>query len=597
MKSGSLPLMSIAAILLTGCPLPPYGDGPPPGCQGPGCYGDDDDDGCGGWSGSGGTGGYAGSGGKAGSGGYGGGQPDPPRPRIGLDEYLQRLRLDAQTVPRFEQADLVYVDLHALYNSERYADDELAAAANATLKLLNQLDVFSTSPTTSGAAVILDDNNRPLAVRFNPARFNLDKVNDVERFIIRPNDRQDISNLFSCAIPSIPLLDFVHKGASDDVFNVFGNEGDGTVESAYSNIALRKLLVQTGFLNEDQLVFDPISREDFIANGFTSISNVNLYQALEALDPNNFNRGQLDLTYNGSNDNDSANMVRGALLNSGVSAANRVVDRLPQGSGSFGTTYLTFDVLAFNNPGDNSDIFEARFIGPGNPPGDPLVRPFDGFLPFEAVGGEGIYQLPNQMLGYLMFNANFNLITRLPSDVVFDGSEQGSAISSASCNGCHSRFTIPFTDAMLPAIIAGEPGEVDSFGYALKRAQPQNDWDFTFENDAQIYADALRNVYFATDEFGDLPDGVSFFSKTYQNDLSLEDIVDDLGLPDVETLIDRIKDNTDILADLAEGSISRENYVANYQVFVEQVAGQNEDFLRGCVAREVEDTGDFDGRD
>ncbi|HEU4409390.1 MAG TPA: hypothetical protein VFS43_29290 [Polyangiaceae bacterium] len=583
--------MSIATVLLTGCPLPPYGDAPPHGCQGPGCYDDDDDDdGCGGWGGKGGYGGgggYAGGGGKAGSGG--GGLPE--RTPIALDEYQQRLRLDLATVPRAEQADIVYVEFHAAYNNPNYNDDELGVLANATLKLLNQLDVLSNSAGTAGAAAVLDNFGRPIAVRFNPSRFNLDKQRDIVDTIVRLAHRQDVNNPFSCDVPAVPGLDFLHLAANDDVFDpIFQN-----FESVYSNVGLRKRLVQAGVLGPDQLVFDPVSEAQFLANGLTNVANVTLYDALAAVDPLNFNRPTLDLLYNDVGDRER--LVRGCLLQSNVSAGNRCIDRLAQSTPSNGAAYLTFDVLAFNNADPSKDFFAAAFVGPGNPAGDPLVRPHDGIEPFAIDGGAGIYQLPNSMLGFLGFNANFQLVSNAPPyNAALGGGDLASGSNSSSaCNSCHSGFAIPFRDTIRDAIEFSQ-GSADEFGYILKRSQDQEAWDATFEIDAVSYADALREVYFVRSESGELADGIWSFGQAYKRDLSFEDAAVELGLPDGETFLDLL-DNTGLGGEFGDGAISRESFVLNYQALVDQVASSDLDFLRGCVARdtsEVEDlpTGD-----
>jgi hypothetical protein len=603
MKSGSLCLMSLAALLLTGCPV--YGDAPT--CNGPGCYDDDDDDWCdddddhggsggyGGYAGNAGSGGYAG---KAGSGGYGGGS-NPPRSPIGINEYLQILRLDAASVPRAEAADLLYVDFHAAYNNNRFGDAELGAFANATLKLLNQLDVRATAPNGQGAVIVLDDRNLPLAVRVNVASFNLDKQRDILDTVVRLSNRQDSNDPFFCEIPTIPGIDFLHIAASDDVFNPLGDNGQGTFESGYSNIALRRLLVDAGLLAEEQRVFDAITVQQFINNGFANVSaNVGLYDALAAVDPVNFDRQALDTLYNVNQDD--SRLVRGCLLNSNVSAANRCIDRLTQSAPAAGATYLTFDVFPFGNGGANHDFFEAAFRGPNNPPSDPLVRPGGGPDPFVVDGGEAIYQLKNSMLGFLTFNGNFQLLSN-GLNPEFGNPTTGSGITNATCSYCHSSFTIPFTDAMLPTLI-GAPGNPD-FEFAFKVAQSQDSWDTTVTIDAAYYQEALRNVYFVQSEYGELPDGIWSLGKQYMNDLSTEDVVAELGVHSAEELIDALYNSTepdafDLANQLASnGGISRENFTRNYQLLVELIATGNEDFLRGCVVREASDPGDFPDED
>jgi hypothetical protein len=519
------------------------------------------------------------------------------RSRIALDDYLSLLRLDASSVSRAEQNELVYIDFHAVYNNNRFSNAEMNAFANASLKLLNELDVFSTTANRTGVAVVYDDQNIPIAVRFNPARFNLDKQRDIVDIIVRLDNRQDINNPFPCDIPAVPVLDFLHISASDDVFNPLLDEFD----SGYSNIAIQKLLEKEGILSPDQRVFDPISRNQFIANGFTNIANVSVFDVLKGVDPINFDRQVLDVLYNDGSDDER--IVRGCLLNSNVSAANRCIDRLSQSSPSGGATYVSFDVLSFGNVNLNQDFFEAAFVGPANPANDPLVRPQDGFQPFEIDGGEGIFQLQNSMLGFFVYNANFVLVSNPPQYAVqnLGNLERGSAIAVSACSYCHASYTIPFEDAVLPTLLGSKNGrEFAEAGFAFKLAQTQDDWDATFDVDAQYYQEVLRNIYVSKSENGDLADGIWTLGIQYLNDLSNDDIVAELGLFNVDVLADRVDNITDLSADLAAtfgGGLSRENFTANYQVLVEQVAASNEDFLRGCVAREASDVGDFGDQD
>jgi hypothetical protein len=519
------------------------------------------------------------------------------RSRIALDDYLSLLRLDASSVSRAEQNELVFIDFHAVYNNNRFSNAEMQAFANATLKLLNELDVLSTTTNRAGVSVVYDGQNIPIAVRFNPARFNLDKQVDINDIIVRLDNRQDINNPFACDIPAIPVLDFLHIASSDDVFNPLAD----MFEAGYSNIVVKKLLVNEGLLDPNQNVFDPISRLQFIQQGFTNFANTDVLSVLQAVDPINFKRDVLDVLYNDGSDDER--IVRGCLLNSNVSAANRCIDRLSQSNPSGGASYVSWDALSVGNINTGEDFFAALFVGPAAPANDPLVRPTDGVTPFVIDGGEGIFQLPNSMLGFFAFNGQLQLFSNPPTYAVqnLGNLERGSAIAVSACTYCHASYTIPWEDAVLPTLLGSKNGrEFTEAGFAFKLAQTQDDWDATFDVDAQYYQETLRNVYVSKSENGDLADGIWSLGIQYLNDLSNDDIVAELGLFNVDILKDSVDNITDLSADLAGtfgGGLSRENFTVNYQVLVEQVAGSNEDFLRGCVAREASDVGDFGDND
>lgn len=521
------------------------------------------------------------------------------RSRIALDDYLSLLRLDASSVSRAEQNELVYVDFHAVYNNNRFSNAEMVAFANATLKILNELDAFSTSTNRAGVSVVYDEQNVPIAVRFNPARFNLDKQQDIVNTIVRLDNRQDINDPFACDVPAIPVLDFLHIAASDDVFNPI----DDTFESAYSNIVISNLLEKVGIFQQgaNQLVFEPISREEFIANGFANISNVSVFDVLTGIDPINFDRQVLDVLYN--NGSDDERIVRGCLLNSNVSAANRCIDRYTLSTSRGGAAYISWDILSFENSNQNKDFFEAGFVGPANPPGNELVRAQDGFNPFQVDGGEFIGQLKNSMLSFAVFNGNFQILSNPPTEAVLnlDNLERGGEISVSACSYCHSSYTIPWTDSILPTLLGSKNGrEFGEAGFAFKFAQTQEVWDQTFDIDSQYYVEALRRVYYTQSENNDLADGIWSLGKQYMNDLSIEDILAELGLINEEVFFDALDNIVDLGADISQafgGGLSRENFTNNFQALVEQVATGNEDYLRGCIAREVSEVGDFGDQD
>ncbi len=519
---------------------------------------------------------------------------------ISLDTYLRRLRREASKFSRAEQNDLAVIDFHQVYNNERFSNAEMQAFANASLKLLNELDVFSTTANRAGIRVAFDDENLPIGIIFNPKRFNLDKQKDIVDTIVRLSNRLDRGDEdFICDIPSIPVLDFLHIASSDDVFNPL----DTTFESGYSNIALQNLLEKEQLIAPDQLVFNAIPLAQFVQNGFTNIAvDIDVFDVLQAIDPTNFNRDDLRTLYNAGNDRER--LVRACLLNSNVSAGNRCVDRLSQSNPTGGSTYLSWDILSVGDVNTFNDFFAAKFVGPANPPGDELFElNQDGFNPFVVDGGEGIFQLPNSMLGFFVYNGNFDILSNPPTYAVLNTGnlERGNFISASACTYCHQSYTIPFKDEIRNAIENSADGsEFGEAGFAFKISQSQENWDAQFALDSQYYEETLRNVYVARSESGELADGIWSLGSQYMNDLSNADIVAELGLLDEEDLKESINNITDLQGDLTSvfgGGMSRENFTINYVALVKQVAASNEDFLFGCVAREASDVGDFGDTD
>jgi hypothetical protein len=516
------------------------------------------------------------------------------RTGISISDYLEQLRLGISRLNRPVQAQTVVIDFRSVFNNNRFSDAELDSFANATIKLLNELDVRSGSLNQTGAALIRDlDANRPLAIIFNADSFGLDKQQDIIDTIVRLDNRQDPNDIFECDVPTIPVLDFIQIAAADDFFNPILEEFD----SGYSNIAIIKLLEDAGFAQKGDKFFNPIPAQQFIANGFTNIANFNLFQLLEAVDPNTLNRPTLDALYNDASEDER--IIRGCMLNSNVSGANRCIDRYTT-SRSFNTSaWISWDILSFENAGDQKDFLAAGFVGPNAPANDPLLRDGEGLNPFKIDGGELIFNLKNQMMGFAVFNGNFQVLSDPPTQAVLnlDNIERGSEISVNACTYCHAAYTIPFVDIMFPTIIEARNGFTpEEVGFAFKLGESQDKLDSIFGLDAQDYTEALRRIYFTKGINGDLGDGIWTLGKQYNNDLTIEDAAAELGFSRVESLQDAIDNDTNLLGDLpglATGAgVSRENFTRQWAKLVRQVSLGNEDYLFGCLQRVVSDAGD-----
>ena len=517
------------------------------------------------------------------------------RQGIGISEYLENLRLGISSFARPVQDQLFVIDFRSVFNNNRFSDPELQSFANASIKLLNELDVRSGSVNSSGIALVTDDRggNLPLALVVNADSFGLDKQRDIIDTIVRLDNRQDPLDRFACAVPSIPALDFLHIASGDDIFNAIDLEFD----SGYSNIAIIKLLEDAGFAQEGDKFFNAIPEAQFIANGFTNIANFNLFQTLEAIDPATLNRQTLDDLYNKASEDER--IIRACMLNSNVSGANRCIDRYTLSRGFNTAAYISWDVLSFESTADDKNFAAAAFVGPNTPANDPLVREAEGLNPFKIDGGEFIFQLKNQMMGFGVFNANFQVLSNPPTEAVLnlDNLERGSEISVSACTYCHAAFTIPILDILFPTIIEARNGFTpEEVGFAFKLGLPQADLDNVLSNDAAFYTEALRRIYFTKGANGDLGDGIWALGKQYMNDLTLEDAAAELGFARKESLQDAIDNDTNLLADIPGLKVgfgeSRENFTQKWADLVRKVSLGNEDYLFGCIQREVSDAGD-----
>jgi hypothetical protein len=126
-------------------------------------------------------------------------------------------------------------------------------------------------------------------------------------------------------------------------------------------------------------------------------------------------------------------LTRAGFETSGVSKQERSLARFEtnQPGGNF---WVSFDFA--DNGLQNESIY-------ANPLGADLA----------AAGGEMIYSLPNGMMAFYVAanDANATRLTEAPTDVVVDPTQvknNGAVTNGVSCNGCHQRGMIQFTDTV-----------------------------------------------------------------------------------------------------------------------------------------------------
>jgi serine/threonine-protein kinase len=126
-------------------------------------------------------------------------------------------------------------------------------------------------------------------------------------------------------------------------------------------------------------------------------------------------------------------LTRAGFETSGVSKQERSLARFEtnQPGGNF---WVSFDFA--DNGNQNASIYQ-----------DPLGADL------AAAGGEMIYSLPNGLMAFYVAanNANGDRLTEAPTDVVVDPTQvknNGAVTNGVSCNGCHQRGMIQFTDTV-----------------------------------------------------------------------------------------------------------------------------------------------------
>jgi mono/diheme cytochrome c family protein len=126
--------------------------------------------------------------------------------------------------------------------------------------------------------------------------------------------------------------------------------------------------------------------------------------------------------------------LRAAFKESGVSQANRMIERHEQGPDGGGVAYWkSYDSSPLNATDANS-FFRAP-LGPVE-----AALTTDASLIFKHDGGEMIWNLPNGMQAYLLTTADGLRLNRAPTSIVQDSNRgDGAIINGISCIACHDK--------------------------------------------------------------------------------------------------------------------------------------------------------------
>lgn len=123
---------------------------------------------------------------------------------------------------------------------------------------------------------------------------------------------------------------------------------------------------------------------------------------------------------------------RAAFELSGVSVGNRMIEHHLQSNG--GGYWKSYDFDRNRKDQQGGDLFAA----PLGPPGTGITG--DPQLEFHQDGGEIVFTLPNGLHGYLLVNAQGQIINRGPTNIVHDASRSdGAIINGISCISCHQQ--------------------------------------------------------------------------------------------------------------------------------------------------------------
>jgi hypothetical protein len=233
---------------------------------------------------------------------------------------------------------------------------------------------------------------------------------------------------------------------------------------------------------------------------------------------------------------------RGALVTSGVSRHNRLVERHRT---PFGAYWRSYDFKTSAGRG-NLLLFPLgpRFAG----------NAFDDQA-FEQAGGEVIFNLPNGLQGYMLADAKDNrLDAPAPVGIVSDKSETAGTpeiVNGLSCLACHASGMKLFRDEVRehPAVFAAAREKVQQLHPLI------DEMDKLLTRDEDHFLGKLDEAVGDFLRFGELEkadirelvrrlnEPVGEAARQYTKDLTPEAVAAELGLPNVDALKGAIRGN------------------------------------------------------
>ena len=233
---------------------------------------------------------------------------------------------------------------------------------------------------------------------------------------------------------------------------------------------------------------------------------------------------------------------RAGIINSGVSRHNRVVERHKSRYGAYWKSY------DFAGSAGTRDI---------------SVYP----LSFEYDGGEVVFNLPNGLQAYHLFDDRGERLDKAPTEIVSTKASDPAVYNGISCIGCHTDGMKPFTDEVRPVIEAAQ-NPIFNKAHALRLYVEQAVMDILVEGDTERFITALTKT---GNSSGD-SEPVSRFHETYNSYLDAAHAAAAVGLPKNMFLL-KIQENADLqsygLQILVEGGVvKRDTWTSNFNAIV-----------------------------
>lgn len=215
-------------------------------------------------------------------------------------------------------------------------------------------------------------------------------------------------------------------------------------------------------------------------------------------------------------------LKRAGLLKSNVAHHNRIIDRH---TAVYGAYWISYD---FATSANRADI--RRFpLGPAN-----VARDFRAHA-FDSQGNEIIFSLPNGLQGYFLTDGKGARIDKAPVEVVEDKTKatgQSTVLNGISCMVCHRQGINRFEEQLRAYTALTDLAKTK----VLELFAPQAVISKLIAKDNQRFQEALDELGLPVDAAaqdqvprGDLVEPVGAVSRQYYRDLTMTDVLAELG--------------------------------------------------------------------
>lgn len=206
---------------------------------------------------------------------------------------------------------------------------------------------------------------------------------------------------------------------------------------------------------------------------------------------------------------------------------------------------------------------------------------FDDPFGFAEGGREAIFTLPNGFLGYIIADADDNIVEE--SDILFDTSQNDFvARTSVSCSGCHAQGFLPMIDEVRSVVEANRFNfNADDFE-AVQDVYPRpEEFSAVIDDDSDDFQRSLSAAGVPTN----IADPMSGVFLTFDLDMDIANVAGDLGVS-VELLEGNIALLDPALQIVRDGrtTIDRDDFTDIYlaSLCVMQTFSQNQPLLADC---------------